>query len=191
MTDPGRFTEGQLEYEGIDVIVITHTHADHLDPDTIAEVASKSPDAVFIANTDVGAALAKKDIPFETIPHGETKQIKDVLIQAFDAPHEKIYEGVPRPENTGYLINKTLYIPGDSYAIPDMEIPVLAAPFSAPWGTLGGSIDYVKQVAPKKTFPIHDGMLSAYGPFHYHPGNILPDANIEFIPLKPGEDLEV
>lgn len=191
MTDPGNLTDGQLSYEGLEVILITHTHPDHLDMDSIGEVASKNPDAVFIGNTGIKEALLEKDIVVETIPHGEEKKIKDISIKAFDAPHEHIYESVPVPENTGYLINETLYIPGDSYTVPDIEVPVLAVPVSAPWGTIGSSIDYIKAVNPKKAFPIHDGMLSTLGPFHQLPAEELHDSEIEFTTLKSSEDLEI
>jgi len=191
LTDPGSFTSEQVDLRDIDVVVITHKHEDHLDPNTIKTVAENNLDAVFVANEDIGSVLSENSIIYETISAGETKEIKGITFEAFANAHAHIYEGVPLPDNTGYLIADRFYLPGDSLVVPGKEIEILAAPFAAPWGKIGEYIDYIKEVKPKHAFPIHDGMQKIYGAYHALPEKLLPEAVISFTALKPGENLEI
>jgi len=191
LTDPGMFSSEQTSLRGVDVVVITHSHADHLDPKTIKQIAKNNPKAVFVGNEEVGSILDEKSIIYDTISHGEMREVAGVRLKAFKHPHAPLYKGVERPDNTGYLIAERLYLPGDSLVVPDVGIEILALPVSAPWCKTSEVIDYALHVKPQKAFPIHDGMLAVYGGYHMHPSNILSEKGIEFIALKPGEDLKV
>jgi len=191
MFDPGRFTKDQLKITGLQAIIITHKHTDHLDPETLPEIIKNNPEAQVFCNSDSGVRLDKLNIKWSRLEDGETATVGDFKIEAFGKDHQPIYSEIETPVNTGYLINETLFHPGDSYFVPPKPVEVLAAPFSAPWGTIGQSIDYVKKVKPPKAFTIHDGMLNIHGPYDALPIEILEPLNIEFIPLKAGGKIEI
>ncbi len=191
LVDPGKYSRGQLEVHGIDAILITHAHHDHIDPKTFPEVIKNNPDAEVYTNGTVGNVLDELHIAWKPAHDGDHFKVKGVSVSVFSQNHHSIHRDIPTIENTGFLIDKTLFHPGDDYLVPPVKVAVLAAPFAAPWGTLGGSIDYVKEIGPKTCFPIHDGMLKTYGPFHFWPQKLLPKEDITFIPLVENETLTV
>ena len=67
----------------------------------------------------------------------------------------------------------------------------MALPLSAPWGTIGGSIDYALEVKPKKCFSVHDGMLKVRGPFDMMPNKVLPPAGIEYLEPEAAKNIEI
>ena len=69
----------------------------------------------------------------------------------------------------------------------------LAVPAGAPWLKISEVIDYVIAVAPRRSFPVHEMVLSVAG-------KSLSNARIksateegggEFFPLKPGDELDL
>lgn len=62
------------------------------------------------------------------------------------------------------MINKHLYYPGDSFAIPEQQqIDTLALPVSAPWMKMSEAMDFCKTINAKLVFPTHDAILSDAG----------------------------
>jgi len=56
-----------------------------------------------------------------------------------------------------------VYHPGDSLFVPDHRVETLLVPTSAPWLKLAEAIDFVRTVAPRHAYSIHDAMLSSKG----------------------------
>jgi hypothetical protein len=56
-----------------------------------------------------------------------------------------------------------VFHPGDALTVPDRLPGTLLVPVFAPWLKLAEAADFVRQVAPGRAFPIHDGMLNAAG----------------------------
>ena len=44
-----------------------------------------------------------------------------------------------------------------------MPVELLAAPAGAPWLKIGDAMDYVLDVAPRRTIAVHDKTLSGFG----------------------------
>ena len=71
--------------------------------------------------------------------------------------------------NIGYLINDSVYHPGDSLVVPHgvkapvLLAPVLLAPIHAPWGKIQEVIDFVIAVGAERVHPIHNGMINERG----------------------------
>ncbi len=63
LTDPGGFTTGQNELTGIDIVLITHEHGDHIHIDSLFSILKNNPEAVVVTNTGVGKHLELAGIP--------------------------------------------------------------------------------------------------------------------------------
>ena len=87
LTDPGVYSVAQNEIKNIDVVLITHEHADHFHVNSLREVLVNNPEARVITNSAVGKILEAENISFEVLDDKVAKEIKGVLIQAFDCKH--------------------------------------------------------------------------------------------------------
>jgi len=131
------------------------------------------------------------DIQVKIVEDEESFSVKDFEIQAFETDHAPIHKSMPVVRNTGYLFNKTVYHPGDALFVPPHEVNLLGLPVGAPWASVSELIDYAREVKPKKITPSHDGQLKELGPFQYILTRALEDLGVEFIPLRPGEEIKI
>jgi len=165
LTDPGTFSDGQNSVTGIDLILITHEHQDHLHIDSLKQVLKNNPQAVIATNTAVGKLLDAEKIPHQILEHGQNQNFKEVLIEGFGTAHADIYEGIVPVQNTGYFINNKFFYPGDAFTNPGKPVEILAIPVAGPWMHIRESINYGKTLKPKFVFPVHDGFFNQYGGF--------------------------
>lgn len=155
LLDPGIFTTRDDRFdlsmvEGVDRVLITHEHADHVNVDLLRAILERSNDAKVETTASVQAILAEQGI--DAVTDGTPQ---------FAAPHERIPIG-PGPENTGFHVEGVLSHPGDSHSFVE-SMPVLAMPFIAPWGSLVAGVDRTRLVQPTYVIPIHDAFLSDAG----------------------------
>ncbi|MDQ3076723.1 MAG: MBL fold metallo-hydrolase [bacterium] len=192
LTDPGNFSVDQNIVKGINVILITHEHADHLHIESLQEVLKNNPQAQVITNSGVGKKLDEKNIAYTLLEGTATTEIKNVLIEAFDGKHEEIFEELGQVQNTGYFIDNKLFYPGDSFHNPGKPVDVLALPVAGPWSKIPDAIRYALEVMPKYAFPVHDGMLQKdrIGMFHTTPEKVLTEKGIKFILMNEGDERE-
>lgn len=192
LTDPGNFSVDQNIVKGINVILITHEHADHLHIESLQEVLKNNPQAQVITNSGVGKKLDEKNIAYTLLEGTATTEIKNVLIEAFDGKHEEIFEELGQVQNTGYFIDNKLFYPGDSFHNPGKPVDVLALPVAGPWSKIPDAIRYALEVMPKYAFPVHDGMLQKdrIGMFHATPEKVLTEKGIKFILMNEGDERE-
>ncbi|MBP9669537.1 MAG: MBL fold metallo-hydrolase, partial [Candidatus Pacebacteria bacterium] len=174
---------------GIDVIVITHEHADHVHVPALKEVLANNTEAIVIANSSVSALLTAAQITCTVLEGTGVAEIAGVRFEAFDCMHEEIYEEIGQVQNTGYFIGDRLFYPGDSFGKPGKPVDVLALPVAGPWCKLSDAIRYAIAVKPNKAFPVHDALIkdALIGSAHRVPGEVLPKNGIEFIALREGE----
>ncbi len=164
MTDPGSFTvENQEQELNIDLIVITHEHADHLHTGSLKNILTKNPTAAIVTNTAVGKILAEAQIQYQKLEEGQSGEFAGVYLEAHGQKHAFIRSGVEPVENTGYFIGKDLFYPGDAFTNPNTPVRILALPVAAPWLTIEHVFQYAKEVHPQIAFPVHDGMLNELG----------------------------
>lgn len=193
LTDPGVFSTKQNELTDIDLILITHEHADHLHTESLTIVMKNNPKAEVVTNEGVGLVLDELNIPYSILQGNETAEKAGLQIEAFDGVHEEIYKGFGLVQNTGYFIAKELFYPGDAYTEPGKEVPILALPVAGPWCKVPEAIAYALAVKPKKAFPVHDAMLSEVGikGTYSHFERELSARNIAFIPIRENETREL
>ncbi len=187
LTDPGNLSTAQDNLTGVDIILITHEHQDHLSLDSLKRVLARNPRAVILTNRGVGNFLGRGKINYTLVEDGGKFVFKEVLIEGFGKDHAVIYPTLPPVANTGYFIANRLFYPGDAFIHPGKPVEILALPAIAPWSKIEETIDYAKEINPKICFGVHEGILA-------HPdfvprliGGILESQGVKFIPLKIGE----
>lgn len=191
MTDPGSYTvEKQSKEFGIDLVLITHEHGDHLHIESLKNVLANNPKAKVITNEGVGKLLREAGIEYEVLKNKITQEISGVELEAHDCKHEEIFEEFGQVQNTGYFIDKRLFYPGDSFYNPGKPVEILALPVAGPWTAIRNAMKYVLGIKPKVCFPVHDGMLNSFGSNHGVPEIILPKFNIVFKNFEENKEEE-
>jgi hypothetical protein len=100
---------------------------------------------------------------------------------------------VPVVSNVGYLVEETVYHPGDSFDVPDVSVPTLLVPMHAPWSKIGEVLDYLIAVRPRQAYPIHDALLNdaGLGIVGAHLERISAAYGVAYRRLTPGESVVV
>ena len=161
--DPGVFTHSLPLDVSYDFIVITHEHADHIDPDKVRQIFQRNPSVQFFVNQKIfNESISKYGAKHTIIASGAKAQVAGFDLQFFGDEHAIIYQTSPCANN-GVLVNKTLYYPGDSFVLPNVPVVILAVPACAPWMKIAEVIDFTKAVGAKSMFPTHNAMLSKEG----------------------------
>lgn len=187
LTDPGVYSSGQNSLTGIDAILITHDHSDHLDVDSLKAVLGNNPKAVIYTNNEVAKKLDENNVVYKTLLDGEKTAIRGMVIEGIGALHEFMYPTIPQSTNTGYLIAEKLFYPGDSFTSPKRHIEILALPVAGPWLKLSEAIDYAAALKPRVCFPVHDGILKKVGSTNVIPSKVLAPLGIKFVVLDEGK----
>lgn len=189
--DPGGYTTLLVGVTNVIGIVITHEHADHWSEDQLEHLIKSSPNVRIFGPSGVAAAAVK--FPIETVEAGDTIDLEPFSLTFFGGKHAVIHESIPIVDNVGVLVNETLYYAGDSYTIPDVAVDTLAVPAGAPWLKIGDVMDYVTAVAPKRSFPVHEMVLSTIGKSFSNARikSATEAVGGEFFALQPGETMDV
>ena len=193
LTDPGAFTiDSHKEVTGIDIILITHEHADHLHIGSLKEIIANNSKVKVITNTSVGKLIEAEGIEYEVLEGKDAKEYLNTLIEAYDAKHAEIFEEIAQVQNTGYFIDNKLFYPGDAYCDPEKDVDILALPVAGPWCKIPDAIRYALKLKPNKVFPVHDGMLQTkrVGGSHAIPLKVLQENNIDFISMIEGDEID-
>jgi L-ascorbate metabolism protein UlaG (beta-lactamase superfamily) len=192
LTDPGNLSTAQDTLQDIDIILITHEHQDHLHTDSVKAIMENNPGASIVTNSSVGKKLDELGIKYTVLEGTDSKEFEGKVIEAHDGKHEEIFEEYGQVQNTGYLIDNRLFCPGDSFHDPQKPVEILALPVAGPWCKIADALHYAIKLAPKKAFPVHDGLYTdeMARAMHRFPINILPQHGIEFIPLGMGDNKE-
>lgn len=163
LIDPGRFSEGQNELTDIDIILITHEHADHCHTDSIARIIEKNPEVIIVTNTSVARLLQTLKIKTYILEGRESATVAGVMLEVFDGVHIEIFEDFGIVQNTGYFIEDNFFFPGDAYTLPHKPVNILALPVAGPWCKVSDAIHYALKVKPNTVIPVHDATLSEVG----------------------------
>jgi len=159
--DPGVYATSFEPPRNVVAVVVTHEHGDHLDKAHLQAIAAANPDAIIVSHEGVTAQLG--GLKTQTIIAGEGIKIGNFELEFYGGQHATIHPDIPVVANLGVMINGRMYYPGDSFALPEREVEVLALPVSAPWMKLSEAIDFARTVKPGLIFPTHDAFLSDTG----------------------------
>jgi L-ascorbate metabolism protein UlaG (beta-lactamase superfamily) len=166
LIDPGAFSSAWHSVTGLDAVLITHQHPDHLDPSHLVPLQLANRSARLLVEPSTVAALPT-DLAAEGRPPGSTTEVGDISVEAVGGAHAVIHPEIPQIGNVGYVLRAegepTLFHPGDSYQERPPDVDVLAVPINAPWAALHQTVDFLRATAPARWIPIHDALLSPTG----------------------------
>jgi L-ascorbate metabolism protein UlaG (beta-lactamase superfamily) len=187
--DPGMFTE-PAALDGVDAVLITHEHADHLDVDALAEALGKRPAVTVHAHPAVVAKLGALDGVVTEVNSGDDFTAASFRVRAFGGWHAEIHPELPRVPNLGFLVNESVYHPGDSFDVPQgVHVDTLFVPVSGPWLKLADSVEFVRAIAPRRAYALHDGLLNHAG-YQVTDANMSRLTNCGYARLEPGTTIE-
>jgi L-ascorbate metabolism protein UlaG (beta-lactamase superfamily) len=193
--DPGVFDGSWKSIKGLDAIIITHAHADHVDAEGIATLTAENPAIRIFAETAAVSALREAGVPATALHPGDTVVMGEDEIAGVGGTHACIHEDLGESGNVGIVLRangRTLFHPGDDISTVPEDIDVLALPLSAPWGALKDTVEFLRAVNPSKVIPIHDALLSEIGRsiFLARIAALGPD-DTEFLDGRDGKALRV
>ncbi|PPK86626.1 L-ascorbate metabolism protein UlaG (beta-lactamase superfamily) [Neolewinella xylanilytica] len=161
--DPYGGAERYASYGNPDLVLITHTHGDHLDPETLGGIDLTQ--ATLVAPQTVMDAL--QDTSFaemHTLANGENWSWEDIGITAVPAynppPKENFH---PEGDFNGYVLDfgqERVYISGDTEGVPAMRdlenIDVAFVCMNLPYTMdIEQAADAVLEFAPQVVYPYH------------------------------------
>lgn len=189
--DPGSFTTRLDALHDLVAVVITHEHRDHWTPAQLDHLAQVAPRVPIYAPQGVADAAEGYDIT--VVAPGDTVTAGAFTLRFFGGVHAEIHSSIPLVDNLGVLVNDRLYYPGDAFTVPEVPVPVLAAPAGGPWMKLGEAMDFILAVAPQRAFATHDMPLSvAARTMHTSRLAWATEQNGgEYIDLAPGDELDI
>ncbi|MEV6547113.1 MBL fold metallo-hydrolase [Streptomyces sp. NPDC051597] len=188
--DPGAFSEADAAL-GADVVLVTHEHPDHFAEDRLRTALEANPAAEIWTLRSVAEKVAAA-FPgrVHTVGHGDAFSAGGFDVQVHGELHAVIHPDLPRITNVGFLVDGSLFHPGDALTVPDRPVDTLMVPVQAPWSKISEVIEYVREVAPRRAIDVHDALLTdlARPIYDTHLGNL---GGADHARLSPGESTDL
>jgi L-ascorbate metabolism protein UlaG (beta-lactamase superfamily) len=186
--DPGAFSEPEA-LDGVDAVLISHEHFDHLNVDALADALGKRPSVTVHTHPDVLPKLEAFAGAVTTVESGESFTAAGFAVRAYGGRHAEIHRDLPRVANLGFLVEESVYHPGDSFDVPaGAVVQTLFVPISAPWLKLSEAVDFVRAVRPRRAYALHDRLLSDAG-FMVTDRNMAALSGCDYTRLGAGESV--
>lgn len=187
MIDPGKFLAAKFlvqELGRLEGVLYTHQHADHFDPQLVAQF--KSEDIRLYGNKAVAELIGAEAVVLED---GRAVEVGGFNVLPHNLPHCLLADGSDGPLNTGYIIDGHFFHPGDGIETKGVKADHLALPIAGPSISFYNASRFAKGVGAKKIIPIHFDNVDLF------PGNPNGFAKVyseaEVIVLADGESVEL
>ncbi|WP_328499955.1 MBL fold metallo-hydrolase [Streptomyces sp. NBC_00457] len=189
--DPGSFTEDE-SVERADAILVTHEHFDHFTEFRVRGAAEANRGLQVWTVAAVAELLTGLGDQLHVISHGDAFTAAGFEIEAHGTWHATLHPDMPAVTNTGFLIEQSLFHPGDALTVPDKPVSTLLLPVHTSWSRFSELIDWVREVAPERAVPMHDGALNPLGLAMADGllGEHGPGINASYVRLNPLEEID-
>ena len=147
-----------------DLIIITHEHGDHFQPDLIAKIKKERTDIIL---TEICAEKVKGGI---IMKNGDVKTVMGLKIEALPAYNivhmrRESLPYHPKGDGNGYIItfgDKRIYVAGDTENTPEIKalknIDIAFLPMNVPYTMTPEMVaDAAQAFKPKILYPYHYG----------------------------------
>ncbi len=162
--DPGSFSPNPAQIiAGADAILLTHEHFDHVSGAAINAALAERPDLRVYAPAALAGMFSEHAAQFVPVAAGDELKVAGFTVTVHGSAHAIIHADFPPVTNVGYLVDETVYHPGDAYFVPEASVGTLLLPTSGPWMKIGEAADYVRAVRPDRVVQIHEMLLSEIG----------------------------
>jgi L-ascorbate metabolism protein UlaG (beta-lactamase superfamily) len=158
--DPGSLSEEDAAV-GADVILVTHEHFDHFNEDRLRTGLESNPAAELWTLSSVADKISPA-FPgrVHTVGHGDAFTAAGFDVQVHGELHAVIHPDIPRITNIGFLVDGSVFHPGDALTVPEHTVDTLLLPVQAPWSKISEVIDFVREVKPRRAIDVHDALLA-------------------------------
>ncbi|HSE09510.1 MAG TPA: MBL fold metallo-hydrolase [Nocardioidaceae bacterium] len=191
VVDPGGWSERQA-VDGASVVLVTHEHPDHLDPDNLraADAPIYTIGAVARQITEQAPDLVER---VTVVKPGDTLEV-GVPVTVVGEKHAVIHPELQHFDNSGYLLEvegKRLFHPGDAFTERPDGVDLLFLPLHAPWNKVSEVIEYARTVGAPLSVAIHDGLLNERGLAlaQRQISGMLGEREQEFLRVEPGTEV--
>ncbi|MFF5174352.1 MBL fold metallo-hydrolase [Micromonospora sp. NPDC000089] len=162
VVDPGVFSD-PAALDGADAVLITHEHPDHLDVEAVTRALGRRPFPIH-GPASLATTLGDAAEALTPVRPGDAFTAAGVPVTAHGGRHAVIHPDIPVVDNLGYLLAGAVYHPGDALHVPaGVEVDTLFAPIHAPWSKFSEVVDFIRAVAPRRAYALHDALLNANG----------------------------
>jgi L-ascorbate metabolism protein UlaG (beta-lactamase superfamily) len=181
--------------EKADLILVTHSHTDHCDPDKIKNVQKE--DTVIIAPEDCASIIGRS---VKTLRPGEETSVDNIRVKAVEAYNYKRFRSPGNPYHpkgfgVGYLIKvegKTIYHAGDTDFIPEMR---KVGPVDVALLPSGGTYTMDNAEAAEAAIAINPKIVIPMHRWDTNPEEfkkkVEANSNVKVLMLKEGEEYQV
>lgn len=163
LLDPGIYSADFDELTGLNAVLVTHQHPDHLDLARMPALLAANPAAQLLVDSGSAPQLAAAGIAHQVVEPGQQLELAGTTVEVIGGDHGVIHPDIPVVPNNGYLISDdtgTVLHPGDSFTVPAHDIDLLLLPTAAPWLKVSEAVDYLRAIAPPLAVPIHQAILA-------------------------------
>lgn len=191
VVDPGGWTEREA-VDGATVVLLTHEHPDHVDPDNLR--ATDAP----INTVEAVARLLRDQAPdvaarVRVVRPGDVLDV-GVPVTVVGERHAVIHPELPRFDNSGYLLEvegRRIFHPGDALSERPDGVDLLLLPVHAPWSKVSEVVDYGRAVGAPLSVAVHDGLLNERGLAlaQRQLSGMLGEREQEYLRVEPGRDI--
>jgi L-ascorbate metabolism protein UlaG (beta-lactamase superfamily) len=146
-----------------DLILITHSHADHFQPTIILEYLNLNPKAIVVGPRDVVAIAKGKLIPAQEVHPGEKHTIAGITFATVPMYFEQGDSHPKAKQWVGYLLHlngSNYYVTGDTQPFPEMAgltVDVLFPLLSGCGGNMDQALQMSELTKARVVVPVHTG----------------------------------
>lgn len=157
--DPvGRYGD-YSKFPDADVILITHSHGDHLDAKAVKKIEKKGT-KIYLNQESYN--ILKKGTVLKNWDNTEVYSIKITAVPAYNTTKTQFH---PKDRDNGYILEieeKRIYVAGDCENMEEMDklsgLDIAFLPVNQPYTmTVEQAIDAINRMKPKIVYPYHYG----------------------------------